>query len=87
MNPGMTYEPDKIFCDSCHWKGRWRDVLTAPNPFCPGEHLQACPHCREVENFRCACDEPGCWEEDTQGYPVEGGYRRTCHQHGWTKKP
>ena len=27
------------------------------------------------------CDEPGCYNEVTAGYPVEGGYRRSCGEH------
>jgi len=28
------------------------------------------------------CDEPGCDEHSTCGWPSPGGYRRTCFEHG-----
>lgn len=27
------------------------------------------------------CDEPGCLEKATCGFPTPDGYRRTCHKH------
>lgn len=27
------------------------------------------------------CDEPGCFERFTCGWPSEGGYRNTCYNH------
>lgn len=27
------------------------------------------------------CDEPGCTKEASCGWPTEGEYRRTCHDH------
>jgi hypothetical protein len=33
---------------------------------------------------RC-CDEPGCTEDGTCGWPTESGYRRTCYRH-WIKE-
>ena len=27
------------------------------------------------------CDEPGCYNEVSSGYPVEGGYRMSCGEH------
>jgi hypothetical protein len=32
------------------------------------------------------CDEPGCTKESSCGFPVEGGYRRTCYDHSVFKK-
>ena len=37
-------------------------------------HEAADAACRE-------CDEPGCTREATCGWPVKGGYRRTCAEH------
>ena len=65
----------------CDWHGDVDDILTAPNPFNPTEELQGCPKCEEVNTIRVACDEHGCWEVATCGWPSPSGYRRTCGKH------
>jgi len=39
----------------------------------------------EATRICCECDEPGCTEPSTCGFPVAGGYRRTCGNHYWPK--
>ena len=43
-------------------------------------------HCSEYHpegtcEWQERCDEPGCKVEATCGFPVDGGYRRTCGDH------
>jgi hypothetical protein len=40
-----------------------------------------CPRCRAPNRVTTACDELGCTAEATCGFPVDGGYRRTCFRH------
>jgi hypothetical protein len=72
----------KLACDywRCGWKGDSSEVLSAPDPFKEGETLLACPSCKD-QTLRTCCDEPGCYEQDTIGFPTDKGYRRTCHKH------
>jgi len=36
----------------------------------------------ELKTFALVCDEPGCYEYASCGWPTsDGGYRRTCGQH------
>ncbi len=76
----------RICCNwRCAWKGDVSETLTGPHPFIPGETVQGCPKCRDIDTLRVACDEPGCWEEGTCGTPVKHGeskgYRTTCGKH------
>ncbi len=71
----------KIVCEECDWHGTSGELLTAPSPFDRFHTIAACPNCKEVNYYRTACDEPGCWEPDTMGTPTENGYRRTCYKH------
>lgn len=71
---------DKRVC-RCGWKGTVPELLQAPHPFMHGEEIYGCPACKDVDEFRTACDEPGCWAQDTCGTPTSDGYRRTCHWH------
>jgi len=56
-------------------------LLKAPNPFSPQEDIVGCPVCKAVDNFHDVCDEPGCKADTSCGFPINGGYRRTCHEH------
>ena len=41
----------------------------------------------KLKEFLSCCDEPGCYEVTSCGWPTEdGGYRRTCYEH-MTKEP
>jgi hypothetical protein len=75
-------------CMGCQTISLESEFLTAPSPFNPDDTLTACPKCLEVEGttvFEEICDEPGCTEQATCGFPVDdeafGGYRRTCGKH------
>jgi hypothetical protein len=50
------------------------------------EALASGNHEKLKEVLSC-CDEPGCYEVTSCGFPTEdGGYRRTCYEH-MTKEP
>lgn len=69
-------------CNSCEWIGNDADLLCAPNPFGGSDTVVGCPQCKAVNDMTNACDEPGCAQEATCGFPTpDGGYRRTCGRH------
>ena len=35
----------------------------------------------KLKKILTCCDEPGCYEQISSGFPVEGGYRQTCGEH------
>jgi hypothetical protein len=35
----------------------------------------------KLKKILSCCDEPGCYEQISAGFPVEGGYRQTCGEH------
>ena len=35
----------------------------------------------KLKKILSCCDEPGCYEEISSGYPAEGGYRQSCGEH------
>lgn len=63
-------------------------LLTAPNPFDPDDTVTGCPWCKSVAEFDELCDEPGCNQATSCGFPTEGGgYRRTCSAHSdWARE-
>ena len=72
----------KAVCKECGWRGKWSQLLEAPNPFDPeNDRITGCPNCREIESARVVCDEPNCWNEQTCGFPTPDGYRMTCSKH------
>lgn len=71
----------KLLCTECDWRGLDEERLTAENPFDRPNIIHGCPKCKEVECFRFACDEPGCWRPIECGMPTANGYRNTCHEH------
>lgn len=73
--------PLRWMCQSCDWIGNDGELLRAPNPFDAGDTIVGCPKCKAVEDIANACDEPGCGQEATCGFPAPGGYRRTCGKH------
>ena len=78
----MSDKPYKMACsdDNCGWIGDSNKILTAPDPFNPGQDLRACPDCR-YQTLHTCCDEPLCYNQDTCGTPTPTGYRRTCGKH------
>jgi hypothetical protein len=69
-------------CNSCDWLGLETYLLRAPNPFDQGEtEILGCPKCKAVDDFLECCDEAGCEQEASCGFPTESGYRRTCWKH------
>lgn len=71
----------------CGWHGDESAILQAPDPFNDGEVIAACPECREVGTLVSGCDEPGCTEIGSCGWPSEAGYRRTCGAHAAFFRP
>ncbi len=66
----------------CGWIGGESELLEAQNPFIMGETIKACPKCGEINSTLAeVCDEPGCNEEATCGWPSPSGYRTTCGEH------
>lgn len=79
MNP-----TDKRRCLShrCNWRGSVADVLRGNHPFDSGEVVVGCPQCRQIGTLSSVCDEPGCWDFASCGWPQpDGGYRFTCYAH------
>ena len=71
----------KVRCDSCDWKGRDTERLSAPNPFDADDTIYGCPACMSVDCFFYICDEYGCWNRQSCGMPTDDGYRNTCRKH------
>ena len=68
-------------CGGCYWLGDDAELLHATSPFDPDDTIVACPRCKAVNAVENACDEPGCNQPATCGFPDPGGYRRTCFRH------
>ena len=68
-------------CKNCDWTCGEAELLRAISPFCPADTIFGCPKCEMVDGLVNACDEPGCCQEATCGFPAPGGYRRTCGKH------
>lgn len=71
----------KWACRSCDWDGTDEQLLRAPSPFDALDTLIGCPACKAVDDLDELCDEPGCDQVATHGFPVPGGYRWTCDRH------
>lgn len=75
----------KVKCTArrCGWIGLDEELVESANPFIIGEILRACPRCGAMNStIVVLCDEPGCNEEATCGWPVSPSlYRRTCGDH------
>jgi hypothetical protein len=80
-----------VLGDKLRWKCECGHVCTQaemdhvkdPNPL-PGEPVTTwlvCPRCRTPENWTGLCDEPGCNNHISCGWPSDGGYRNTCGTH------
>lgn len=72
-----------IFICECGHKCYDSDMVTAENPFMSsGELISACPECRELDHTMASCcDQVGCNEHSSCGFPTDKGYRRTCGKH------
>lgn len=57
------------------------EYLVAPNPFDATDSIIGCPNCKSVNSLLEVCDEPGCAEYSSCGFPTPTGYRRTCGKH------
>ena len=59
-------------------------ILTAPNPFDPGDTIHGCEKCKSACCLTVACAAEGCNREATGGHPDWLGYRYawTCWHHG-----
>ena len=77
---------DRLGFDADAYAPLCSDGLTISNDF----DLNTVPDARaalaagdheKLKEILSCCDEPGCYEEITSGYPVEGGYRRSCGEH------
>jgi hypothetical protein len=68
-------------CKECNGICDNDQLLWGKSPF-SDTGLCGCPHCKSVECVEQLCDEPGCLESATCGWPTgNGGYRRTCYAH------
>lgn len=72
---------NKFVCSECCWHGFSSNILWALNPFCEEQDIAGCPSCKDINTLVRACDQPGCWEPTSCGYPTDHGYRITCHGH------
>ena len=83
----MARDKDKRWrCCECGHISLETELLVAPSPFDKEITLCGCPNCQAVAGaeFKELCDEPGCNETATCGFPAGeefGGYRRTCMNH------
>ena len=75
-------------CTACGSIVLETELLKATSPFYAADVLIGCPKCfatNGTTTIEDICDEPGCTELATRGFPVAdesfGGYRRTCGEH------
>lgn len=68
-------------CRACRWVGVKHELLTGDNPFDKTEKIYGCPECFSIDDFAALCDEPGCLNDVSCGFPTPSGYRQTCPQH------
>jgi hypothetical protein len=68
-------------CTECGWIGLSDAMLRAPHPFDPDDIISGCPSCKLIGTFVNLCDEDGCNQQATCGWPSPTGYRRTCYKH------
>lgn len=79
---GDKYESDQWLCTECRAVSSGPDVLYADNPFDNTDTVAGCPACASVDCIIKVCDESGCAEPATCGFPAEDvRYRHTCGQH------
>jgi hypothetical protein len=76
---------DKWICTECRFVGMGDKFDKVKDPRGP-DTWNVCPQCRTPEHAVFACDEPGCNEESSCGFPTDTGYRRTCFRHSIFKR-
>lgn len=80
--PKQGKQMTRVTCSQCGWKGNVDELAKGIDPFDNTMEILACPKCNQLENtIRQSCDEPGCWQPATCGYPMPTGYRTTCNDH------
>lgn len=77
----MNESDKKWKCSDCGEIIINSEILSAKNPFDLEAMIQGCPECTSVMGFDRVCDEPGCEELATCGFPTKNGYRHTCGEH------
>ena len=75
------YVEQKFRCTECYWRGIGAEVLSADNPFDPGDSVSGCPKCNGINTMSMLCEQDGCWDEATCGNPSKRGYMHTCGKH------
>lgn len=70
-------------CPDCKTISNDDALLTAANPFDAEDVVNGCPKCKLVfgEQAQMMCDEPGCEELYSGGWPSGAVYRFTCYKH------
>lgn len=68
-------------CEECGKIFEESEMLRAPHPFIPAAEVGGCPSCHEIDLFCMLCDEPGCQDPVSCGFPSPTGYRQTCCVH------
>ena len=77
-------EIEKWICLECRAIIPHKELVEGFDPW--GDRLYFCPECHS-NDITSACDEPGCKEEGSCGFPTEDkGYRRTCFEHSVFKE-
>ena len=66
----MSFNPRKIICEECTWIGETWQLLRAKNPFAQNEEITGCPGCKSIDCFLRLCDEPGCKNRVSSGFPT-----------------
>lgn len=56
-------------------------LLIDNNPFIKGHIIMGCPTCFSVNSVVIVCDEYGCENAASFGYPTDEGYKNTCAEH------
>ena len=83
----MTHAPGRWQCQECMEITHEDNFLKAPNPFDPADTLSGCPACKAIDQWRDVCDEAGCNELASCGFPDDVvRYRRTCYEHSAFKR-
>lgn len=69
-------------CKFCREIFLQSELLSAPHPFSTGS-IPGCPRCKNTfgTEAEVACDEPGCDEDASCGWPSPEGYRHAMLPH------
>lgn len=87
MTAKLPEAPNDRLCENCGNRVAADEVLIAYDPFCEGQQIEGCPHCRAAERLIRACVVEGCVGRVCSGAPSAHGYRYawTCREHGATE--